>query len=308
VPWTSLALAVLLGLLAGKHSENLAAVILLAGIFFNGLPHGGYDFWVMRDETAHRENRFLRLFAYLAAYIALAALTVVLWLWWAELALTVFLLVTAWHFGSGDSLYESDNFAQWILNGFGRGLILVCAPVLFHFESSAVVFRTMTATSVTSPFWTWLPSAVFYGLLTGLLFQIGGSLVGGLRQSKINAEFLKWSETVFLILTFWLTSPLLAVTCYFIGVHSWRHIFKITKTIDSKNLLQTLYHYHWRAFPLVLFSLLGLLSLFWLQPFRLQDLLQWTSAYLILLSALTIPHVLLITRIDARAFLIEEAR
>jgi Brp/Blh family beta-carotene 15,15'-monooxygenase len=108
-------------------------------------------------------------------------------------------------------------------------------------------------------------------------------------------------ETTILLLFFYTTTPLLALTIYLIGVHSWRHLLRLDvyentgKTIANKGLWNNISRFHIRTLPITIVSLVGIGLIFWLWQMKISDLGDYTSAYLILLSALTVPHTILIT-------------
>ena len=120
----------------------------------------------------------------------------------------------------------------------------------------------------------------------------------GFRKTQ---NILSLVEMVFLLLFFRLTTPLLAVTIYLIGVHSWRHLLRLDlyekdHQVPTKSILKIIRHFHQRALPITIISLAGLGLIYWMWAFNLSDLANYTSAYLVLLSALTLPHAILITQ------------
>ncbi|NJM53274.1 MAG: hypothetical protein HC846_07690 [Blastocatellia bacterium] len=108
-------------------------------------------------------------------------------------------------------------------------------------------------------------------------------------------------ETAILTLFFYLTTPLLALTIYLVGVHSWRHLLRLDVYENfnvNKNLWTIISRFHIRALPITIVSLAGIGLIFWLWQMKISDLADYTSAYLILLSSLTVPHAILITRTE----------
>ena len=91
-------------------------IALLIGVSLFGLPHGALD--PLIAQRAELWTGPLGFIAFNAAYIAIAALTVAIWLLVPAIALAGFLLISAWHF-AGD----------W-------------------FDREAVVARLATATSI----------------------------------------------------------------------------------------------------------------------------------------------------------------
>ncbi|MCY7375420.1 MAG: Brp/Blh family beta-carotene 15,15'-dioxygenase [Pyrinomonadaceae bacterium] len=301
IPWASLFIGWLLGVSAGENSETLGAWLLLASALLFGLPHGAYDFWILSDATRGETKRWLALGKILAAYLLLALFIGGVWYFLPSIALISFLALTAWHFGSGDAIWESDVKLEWFLNSVGRGLLIVSAPLAFHPQDSAFVFSKLDANASEI-----LIYFAPYTLAVGMLLLLLTDLTGLFQKTNFQRQFSGRLETLFLLLFFWLTTPLLAVTVYLVGVHSWRHLLRLEiyerNELNSKidGLWGNIGRFHGRALPLTVLSLIGAALIIWLLQLRVSDLADQTSAYLILLSALTVPHAALITRTELK--------
>ena len=284
--------------LSGESSEIVGAWLLLFSALLFGLPHGAYDFWILFDTTRRERKSFRTLFGLLSIYLTLALLVVGVWYFLPGAVLIGFLALTAWHFGSGDAVWETKSQNTWFLNSLGRGLLVMSAPLAFYPSESGSVLAKLDIHSTGI-----LLSAAPYTLASGILMLALNNFVALLRdfKSPTKTYFLTWLETLFLLLFFWLTTPLLAVTVYLIGVHSWRHLLRLEiyeqdeRAFEDKKLRHIIRRFHQRALPITLISLAGLGVIFWLWAFRISDLTNYTSAYLVLLSALTLPHAALIT-------------
>jgi Beta-carotene 15,15'-dioxygenase len=73
-----------------------------------------------------------------------------------------------------------------------------------------------------------------------------------------------------------------------------------SKQFEHNSLLTIIGKFHLRALPITIFSLFGIGLIFWLWQMQISDLANYTSAYLVLLSALTVPHAILITWSEIR--------
>ena len=287
----------MLGAWAGEKSETLGAWLLLASALAFGLPHGAYDFWILLDKTRNETNKFRSLIKNLAIYLGLVILTVGIWYFLSNVALIGFLALTAWHFGSGDAIWENNSKHNWLLNSLGRGLLVIFAPLTFYPPESGVVLAKLDVNSAEM-----LINFAPYALAVGIFLFLLNNLFTVFHKSQINLsqQSFIWLETIFLMIFFWLTTPLLAVTIYLVGVHSWRHLVRLnvyenSKKFELHSLWQNIKRFHQRALPLTLLSLVSLALIFWLWQLRISDLSDKTSAYLVLLSALTVPHAILIT-------------
>lgn len=288
----------MLGGLSGENSEIVGAWLLLGSALLFGLPHGAYDFWILFDSTRRERQSFRAFFGLLTTYLILALTVVVVWYFLPSVVLIGFLALTAWHFGSGDAIWETENRKDWLINSLGRGLLVMSAPLAFYQTESGSVLAKLDAKSAEI-----LLSVAPYTLAIGIVLISLNNSVALFQDFKLQTEnrLLTLFEAFFLLLFFWLTTPLLAVTVYLIGVHSWRHLLRLEiyeqreKAFERKNLRQIISRFHQRALPVTLISLTGLGLIFWLWELRISDLTNYTSAYLVLLSALTVPHAALIT-------------
>ena len=288
----------MLGGLSGENSEIVGAWLLLGSALLFGLPHGAYDFWILFDSTRRERQSFRAFFGLLTTYLILALTVVGVWYLLPSVVLIGFLALTAWHFGSGDAIWETENRKDWLINSLGRGLLVMSAPLAFYQTESGSVLAKLDAKSAEI-----LLSVAPYTLAIGIVLISLNNSVALFQDFKLQTEnrLLTLFEAFFLLLFFWLTTPLLAVTVYLIGVHSWRHLLRLEiyeqreKAFERKNLRQIISRFHQRALPVTLISLAGLGLIFWLWELRISDLTNYTSAYLVLLSALTVPHAALIT-------------
>jgi beta-carotene 15,15'-dioxygenase len=299
IPWTSLLGGWLLGVWTGENSEIFGAWLLLASALLFGLPHGAYDFWVLSDATQHEPNKFRSLGKKLTLYLLLVIVTVGVWYFLPSVALIGFLALTAWHFGSGDAIWENVETFAWLTNSLGRGLLIISAPLTFYPKETGFVLAKLDANSTEM-----LIYLAPFTLIIGIVLLAVNAIF--ILKTDLQIQLSAWLEPIILLIFFWLTTPLLAVTVYLVGVHSWRHLLRLNiyeqtdNTLRHNDLWRNVNRFHRRALPLTLISLSGLGLIFWLLNLRISELVDNTSAYLILLSALTVPHATLITWTEIR--------
>ncbi len=287
--------------MSGESSEIAGAWLLLFSALLFGLPHGAYDFWILFDSTRREHRSSGALFGLLTTYLLLASAVVLVWYFFPGIVLIGFLALTAWHFGSGDAVWESENQSDWLVNSLGRGLLVMSAPLAFYRNESGAVLAKLDADSA-EILLTIAPYTLAIGI--ALIVFVNFSAVFCDSDLPVTSRLLTLLETIFLLTFFWLTTPLLSVTVYLIGVHSWRHLLRLEiyeqneNAFERKSLQQIVGRFHRRALPVTLVSLIGLGLIFWLLQLRISDFANYTSAYLVLLSALTLPHAALITRTE----------
>jgi beta-carotene 15,15'-dioxygenase len=283
-----------------EGTETIGAWVLLGSILIIGLPHGACDFWLLRERIP--AGRSYRGFAkVLAFYTILAGIVAGFWFLLPEISMLAFLLLTAWHFGSGDEAWLSRGEMSFI-PAASRGLLIVSAPLAFHGNESGKVLNALVRASESSPFVeTVLGLSIHVFILAAVV--LGIHEIG--RSFKIrDFEIQRFAEPLLLGAFFYLVSPLLAVAIYFVAVHSWRHVFRLElydrpgSVVGERGVLSSFATFYKKALPITALSLVGLVLIFVMFKSNLDYLSQWTSSYLILLSALTVPHAILIRKME----------
>jgi Brp/Blh family beta-carotene 15,15'-monooxygenase len=269
-----------------RSSSDLDLLPWFLGLILLGLPHGACDHLVGRALGDCRTGRFFVL------YLAGCGVMGGLWLLDARLALVVFLVLTAGHWGSADAVVHSGRLTGGGLLVYScvRGTLVVSAPfALWPRESLAVVRGTLElAGGAVGDLPDPLPAAT--ALLTA---AVGVELVLAITGRSLAAGL----ETLVLVGLFSVAEPLLAVGTYFVFWHSMRHVLRTERLLGGEaGWLRLILRYHRRALPLTSLSLvLFLLLTTFLGPASLVELVFLS---LVLLSLLTLPHALLVALWD----------
>ena len=311
VPWLAALAAVVTALsLRPARAESLAVWILIGSILFFGLPHGAADWWVLRSLVSRRSASTLAFVLLVTGYVLAALATLGVWFWQPGWALVGFLALTAWHFGSADaSVLLPDKTPWhdpvWWLFGVGRGLLVIFTPLTFWPVRSAGILMPFVALGSdtgavvpgllrVAPNFLWLGAVL---QTAGLCLEIRTRFTGR-DQRTVAFEGL---ETGVLLMLFRVAPPLLAFASYWIAFHAWRHLLRMEHTLHPVGpipLWRAVVDFHWRTLPLTLLSLLGLGLIFLVWPTLLHGSAQVITAYLILLSALTVPHAVVMGWLD----------
>ncbi|GIU82681.1 MAG: hypothetical protein KatS3mg006_1745 [Pyrinomonadaceae bacterium] len=281
IPWISLLASWLFSVIVGSNLEVWGGRLFIASALLLGIPHGAEDFRIICQLSQKTKFRFSTL---LAVYLLLVLSVVVLWLISPSMGLVAFFLLSIWHFGSGDAIWEQQN-RLFIMNSLGRGLIVLSASLFLHPLESQLVLSKLSAKG----------SSLIISA-SSLLFFLGLflSLLSVLLRGKLSFFDL---ESILIIIFFWLVpSPLFAVAIYFICVHSWRHFLRICfhekqDLPDVFSLWQNLWRFHLRVLPVTLISIVLMLLIWHQQQFISTSVVE---IFLIFLSALTLPHALVV--------------
>ncbi|MBO85520.1 MAG: hypothetical protein CL927_09185, partial [Deltaproteobacteria bacterium] len=193
----------------GPPSIAWQLIALLVAMATTGLSHGAVDHLV-----ASRCFRVQGVWFYLP-YLAVSAVTAMIWLGSPPLALAVFLAISVWHFGEGDLRDHAPNLERRAMASLTRGLIVV--GVLFTAWPDEVAgllgpdLWRMPAFERTP----WIPL-----VLCGAHVL---SLVVSTRRWRASLELAVYDALV-LALWLWVAPPILAFAGYFAVWHSMAHI------------------------------------------------------------------------------------
>ncbi len=346
VPWLAISFCVVAGALWPAAASNLGGWILLfSGVAF-GMPHGACDVWAMQqavrcaktDASSTRFRLDMRWLGWMSAYVGSAVLMLLLWRVNSALALLVFLVLTMWHFGSADAWLHSlmlkksnkeNSFSQSISTlsvsrralSWGRGLLVIGAPLVFQSAATQTVlgrFVALSGAHDATILWRIAPCILGFGLILQsighfLLLRSQNESTSSTRSSNRALNAALWIETLGLLILFAVAPPLLAVACYFLAVHAWRHMVRLEifgeegaqkNAIFSASVAEIargVWRQHRGSFVLTLVALLGIVPIWQLWPSLFSGgIAQWNTAYLVLISTVTVPHVTVVSWLEAR--------
>lgn len=246
-----------------------------------GIPHGSNDHLYRPDKSNFGMLKFLGIY--------LGTMLLYLGLWWIApiVALILFFVISFHHFGQSNFENDSINYLpSWLW-----GMWVLVFPVLLHWKEATGIFRQMLSSnnlftpsffaeqSAISDF-SWPLSAM---ITLGIFYLL--SLIIYERQNILHYI------VQFVLITIWyVISPLLSgfiiFFCLWHALQSMRHQSMYFKQSEGGTLLEFLK-------AMLPFSLLALLSFGVYVYFRG---FQLAEAF-ILLSMITLPHVLVMHRL-----------
>lgn len=293
-----------------QHGAVALLPLAVSALLF-GLPHGAIDHLVALGLAGKGLNT-RSLFCVAGLYLLLSILYGCLWLTAPGLAIVGFLMMTTYHWGQADTAFDALRFPDGplsqcrlfrVTHSAIRGAIPIGLPLLVFPEQSTDFLLGCIGLFVEEPnphinlYRPWVGS--FIALLLGAeLFMLWRH-----RSASGSRSFLL--ETGLLIAIFTLLPPLIAIGWYFCLWHGLRHVLRLTRygpaQTGTRSGFRALGLFFYRALPFTLLSLLflGLLGLSLpteSAPGR------WIALYLVLISTLTFPHMLLVEWMDRTEF------
>ncbi|WP_347060177.1 beta-carotene 15,15'-dioxygenase, Brp/Blh family [Blastococcus sp. HT6-30] len=272
-----------------------AAAVLVAGLLL-GLPHGAVDHLVPAWRFGWPPTR-LALFG--AGYAGLAAGAYLAFTTAPAPALLLFVLVSAWHFGSGETAFADLRAGRPVrprpVASLVLGGLVLLVPLLRGLGTPGS--DTATLAAAVAPGWGGVPTGAATASVAVLTGAAGVLAVSLARRHR----WMEAGETVLVGTVVLLVPPLAAFGVYFGAWHSVRHVARVVAEdpANGADLVAGRLAAPLRRFALaagvptaaVLVALAALWS--WADGWR-----GLVATDLPLLAALTLPHVLVVAWVD----------
>ena len=273
-----------------SNSEIISPLICFLLILTIGISHGSLDH--SKGKKLLNILNISNMFYFYLLYILIGVLVIILWLLLPSATLVLFLIIASYHFGKEDTDFLKDNNIK--LNQlfyFLKGILIIVAPLNFHFEETVNIFKLL--------FLDGEKFYVFLGYVENLkiipiIFIL--SLISSMYLFFKNFKFVNFSIFLdffsILILNYYLT-PLLAFTFYFCFLHSIRHSISLIFELDRNDFKNGFLIFLKKALPLTLITaILFISSLLVLKNYYVLDN-AILKVIFIGLASLTFPHILL---------------
>lgn len=256
-------------------TDQMQIGILVVLVILLGLPHGALDPLVAR--AAGLWQTAGELVVFLCLYLGLVASTILIWPIASGPALTGFLAISAWHF-SGDWKRHLPLVAR-----LSAGTAVVAMPALTHSNDVAWLFSMLA-----SPTWA---SRLQESLAVIALPAILLCAASALTAKKLPKQAIV--EVAMIIVLAILLPPLMYFVAYFCFLHSPRHLIEATALIKPMPIgwVVTI------TMAITLLTIIGASLFLFFLPSSSPSV-SMIQIIFIGLAALTVPHMLLIERID----------
>jgi Brp/Blh family beta-carotene 15,15'-monooxygenase len=254
----------------------LLSVILLLAVLA-GLPHGAFDLHIAKRLGLCDTPTQLTL--WLLKYVSLSAAMIAFWLLSPSFALSLFLLLSALHFGR-------DNFPHQPVAATALGLIIIGLPLLFAPQEVATIFSQLLLSAPQAE----LVVSVFSVLCWISVVLLMATLLSSSAQREAVIVLL-----LALSLVAWLSHPLVYFALYFSLSHSPRHLRQQWAQLSSTERRPAL-------FLVSLFTVLPIVAALLAAPLLSGH---WSERIIALvfigLAALTMPHMMLLEQAYRRS-------
>ncbi len=268
-------------------------LILLAVLLpFAGIPHGSLDYSIARDMLEPRLSRLWSM-TFLSAYLALMLAVLLAWQTNPTASLAAFLGITAFHFGSGDTLSTSKAPLFFrIADMVGRGGVVLTMPALFYADDVGLLFSYLIPSSGA----LWLTNLLGMMAPFAALAILGSTVWYGYRfvLGRKRADLVRSGELVSILIIFYLLPALLAFTVYFTFLHSIRHLLYVAESNRVEPPAKALVKTYIRSIPVTIATILLAFSAYFIMAGSGLALDRMTQVIFIGIASVTYPHVAVI--------------
>lgn len=249
---------------------QLIGIVLLIAVC--GLPHGALDAEIgtFLDLTHTIRGAFL----FFMGYVLLALSGIALWLWLPPLALSLFLVISIFHF--------SDDWQSRL----GRPMSVALAVAVVGLPAIGqpdAVAQILTWLFIPAPLAPMFVTILAFGAGIGLLLVVGTVMVSHRGRWPVIVEVSLLSISALVM------SPVLYFALYFCLIHAQRHMLDCSRLLDL-----SLAQCYLKSLPILFLTVLCGGVSYWLfaSAGLSTNLIRWLF---IGLFALTLPHMALIT-------------
>lgn len=264
-PLSLLAFSIILLFFKTETTEtfNSIQIIFFAlGLFFVGIPHGALDNIVFSGNINEKIS-----IPFIIKYLLIALVYLILWMLAPSIALLFFLIYSAWHFGQTDmkEWFPKENNS---IKNITWGIMLLVIILFGHIAETNSILSSMNTLTITIEHST----AYIIAVITSII-------------SLLFAFYFRKVAMIISVLTLMISIHLPLLTSfaiYFIGQHSvtgWSHLKSSLKT-NNITLFKKALPYNLGAWFLLTGMILYINSI-------------WISSFFILISCISLPHVLI---------------
>lgn len=212
--WPAAAMAAYVGAVSPNLNPDLVTAAALWLMLIGGLPHGAYDIATGRRALMLDGKNAILL---LLAYISIALLMAAIWLLSPGLALSIFLLSAAIHFGQ-----DWENLDTGLLRATA-GASVICVPAIFQPEEVAQLFVAMVGAHGE------MISRIAVACAPVAILVMLTALARAFLQG--DREWTLAQATSFIGLA--LLPPALGFTLFFVFLHSPLHMREVRRSLPD---------------------------------------------------------------------------
>lgn len=279
------------GVFSSTTVELIVAGILIIII---GLPHGATDLLLVQYLSTDKYKPNLK--QTLTQYLGIIGFYGLIWFLLPQLAFLLFIIISIYHFGQSNfNFIQVESKIIRTISYLISGSFVLLTPLYIHHEMAIPIIETISGTTAFSfdlATAQILPIDLFLINIWLLIFLFLNEWIG-------VEELVKQLVSISLLMLCYSYLPLiLGFTVYFVFWHSYGSMIDQVEYIRTKKESFTWLKYYLNALPItflavVLIAIGYWVNITWSINFSIVEL------FFIMLSLLTLPHILLIEQLYA---------
>lgn len=290
-------ITILIQLLWPELAEQLKYPALVLCLVLIGIPHGSIDHIVTARVYNLRYNIRDQLPFYLYYFLMMVAMALI-WMMSPFAGLLLFLGLTIYHFGQADlELLDLNPVIKRALF-LSRGAMIMGLVLFSDTSYTGPVVLDLTGSGFLSSEFVVENNHLinWFFVLQYLLLQSVILLISNRVQSPQKAIIT--GDSVLLGVLFWVVNPILAFAVYFGLWHSLGHVKEMQDFFEKTGNAMTLKSFFIKSTPLTIITFLGM-GLIYLLIKSVSFELSIVSLLFIIISVLTLPHMLIVEKMYA---------
>lgn len=268
---------------AGEIATECQLLFCSAAILLVGIPHGAIDHVLFIDGTGVKERHFY------VGYVFIMAVYAFLWFLFPAVAIGIFLVVSAYHFGESQltSLLSTD-FRARVLVYTMWGAHILAGLLYYNHEELLLLSSTYEDMSAISMLFDLTLAKVTLWLTSATLILV---IIYSLYYRLVATEvILREIFTVALIhIAFYLLPLLLGFTVYFVILHSFKVLIDEFQFLRKKVNTLHISAFILKLLPLTIVSIAASAALALLIQFEVLSI-SYVLLAIVLISLITLPH------------------
>lgn len=278
-----------------KLEESIQLYFFGVILLLTGVPHGSLDYFV-EAETLKKSLQKISLPSFLGKYLLNMAIYAVVWIFFPIVALTLFIGLTAFHFGEIDWPIRKNTKLDSLLYTL-YGLQIILFIITSHIKEAAPILQLATHNVIKSDTWLLWGASGFYCSSIGL----GCSLTMlAIFRKQVGWDFptvFQFIEQTIILIAIINFLPLYFSFGFYFGV--WHSLLSFNLIHRQLNLSHDFFGWTQlikKAIPFTLLAWIGLSAIMVFSITTNTQLLVITNLF-IGIAVLTLPHLQVFTKI-----------
>jgi Brp/Blh family beta-carotene 15,15'-monooxygenase len=272
--------------LTSMVSGQFEIILGFALIFSFGILHGSNDILLI-DSISNSKLKY-PFFKVLGTYLLTVFSAVILFYFFPIIALLLFVIFSAFHFGEQHWSYRENAISKKIQNSFYfvYGLLILQMLFILNIEEVIEIVKSITEHTLSEVV---IVYAFSVNVILFIVFTIYLLLTSKIFKSVLLLEL--FYLLIFGII-FNVSTLIWGFTIYFILWHSIPSLFEQVTFIYGDFNKKTIFNYCTKAFPYWLMSLIGIGIVY----FIFKDEKMFYAVFFSFIAAVTFPHALVINK------------